>query len=308
MKRVYTLMTSLVILSILISGCNLTGNSEAENQSLVQTSVAETITALQATQLAAATPTQVIPTETPTTAPTNTPENTPVPTQIPTATVAPKPALLISNVQDVSYPDNTAVTAGNEFTKTWRFTNAGTATWTSDFKIVFVSGNQMSAAPTAIGRTVAPGQTAEISLVLTAPKTADTYTGYFMLQSPNGARFGFGNDGNSAFWVKVKVETFFEVTDAKVNINPKTYTGSCPYTFTVSSTITVSAPGTVTYKYVATNKESDVKTLVFSEAGSKTTEDGTWTVTSSGNLDIYIYIVKPNNQGFTVVSVPVTCN
>ncbi|MPM72642.1 hypothetical protein SDC9_119618 [bioreactor metagenome] len=308
MKRVYTLITSIVVLSILISGCIPSGNSEAENLNIVQTSVAETITAMQATSLAAATPTQVIPTETPTTAATNTPENTPIPTQAPTATVTPRPAFLISNVQDVSYPDNTAVTAGKEFTKTWRFTNAGTSTWTSDFKIVFVSGNQMSAATTAIGQTVAPGQTADISLVLTAPTATDTYTGYFMLQSPNGARFGFGDDGNSAFWVKVKVETFFEVTGAKVNIKPKTYTGSCPYTFTVSATITVSAPGTVTYKYVATNKESDLKTLVFSEAGSKTTDEGTWTVTSSGDLEIHIYIDKPNNQAFTVVTVPVTCN
>lgn len=308
MKRTYTLITSIAILTMLISACVPSGNSDAEKQSLVQTSVAETITALQATMASVPTATQVIPTATATTAATNTPENTPLPTVAPTATIAPKPALMISNVQDVTYPDNTSVTVDKQFTKTWRFTNAGTTTWTPDFKIVFVSGNQMSAATTNIGQTVAPGQTADISLVLTAPKTPDTYTGYFMLQSPSGSRFGFGSDGSSPFWVKIKASTFFEVTNAKVNIKPKTYTGACPYTFTISATITVSAPGTVTFKFVGSNQESKIKTLEFSEAGSKTTDAETWTVTSSGDLVLYIYVEKPNNQGFSSITVPVTCN
>ncbi len=307
MKRATTLITSLLITSMLITGCGLSGATQTPDQGMVQTSVAETIVALQATMAANATPTPALPTETPTTQPTLTPEATLQPTAMPSPTVTSRPAYLISDVKDITYPDNTVVNPGDKFTKTWRVTNAGVSTWTSDFKIVFVSGNQMSAGTPAIGQSVAPNQSVDISLELTAPSTPDTYTGYFMLQAPNGARFGFGSDGNNAFWVKVKVETFFQVTNAKANVSPTSYSGTCPYAFSLSATITVTAPGTVTYKYVTSTGESKLYTMTFTAAGSNTSAVETWTVTASQTLDVHIYVDSPNHQDFSVVSIPVTC-
>src|SRR5215211_5720715 len=47
-------------------------------------------------------------------------------------------------VEDVTVPDNTRLTAGEEFTKTWKLQNTGSCTWT-DYTIAFVSGDRMDA-------------------------------------------------------------------------------------------------------------------------------------------------------------------
>lgn len=307
MKKVFLLVTILMITGSMLSAC---GNNQEANQNLVQTSVAETIVALQATTAANTPPTQVIPSETPTTEvlPTFTPAPTqPAPTEVP-PTATSMPYYRIGNVQDITYPDNTAVTAGQKFTKTWRFTNNGISTWTSDFKVVFVSGNSMNASTTStIGQSVAPNQTVDVSLDMTAPTNPDTYIGYFMLQAPNGARFGFGDDSNNAFWVKVKVQTFFEVTSATANVKPTSYTGTCPYQLSFSATITSSAAGSITYTYVTSKGTSKEYTMVFDAAGTKTSEVETWTVKESQTLKVHIYIDNPNHQDFPIVSIPITC-
>src|SRR5512134_1724440 len=51
-------------------------------------------------------------------------------------------------VEDVTYPDNTRLTAGEKFTKSWKIQNTGGCTW-SGYTVAFVSGDQM-AAPEAV--------------------------------------------------------------------------------------------------------------------------------------------------------------
>src|SRR6266498_580674 len=46
-------------------------------------------------------------------------------------------------VSDVSIPDNTPVTPGQTFTKTWKVKNSGTCAWDAGFKFAFVSGDAM---------------------------------------------------------------------------------------------------------------------------------------------------------------------
>jgi hypothetical protein len=187
-------------------------------------------------------------------------------------------------------------------------TNAGMSTWTSDFKILFVSGNSMGASTTAtIGQTVAPNQTVDISIDLVAPSTPDTYTGNFMLQAPNGVRFGIGGDASNPFWVKVKVQTFFQVTSAVANVTPTSYTGTCPYQLSFSATITASAAGTVTYTDVTSAGTSKAYTMVFDKAGTKTSAVETWTVKETQTLEVHIYVNNPNHQDFAPVTIPITC-
>src|ERR1044072_9305710 len=52
-------------------------------------------------------------------------------------------------VTDVTVQDGTAFAPGAAFTKTWRLKNAGTCAWTTAYKLVYYSGEQMSA-PTNI--------------------------------------------------------------------------------------------------------------------------------------------------------------
>jgi hypothetical protein len=81
-----------------------------------------------------------------------------VPTQVPpTATATLDPAEPTPTptcrdgalfVEDVNYPDNTQLEAGETFTKTWKFQNTGNCNWTG-YTIAFVSGDRMDARETA---------------------------------------------------------------------------------------------------------------------------------------------------------------
>ena len=47
-------------------------------------------------------------------------------------------------VEDVTYPDDTRLTAGEKFAKTWKFQNTGSCKWTG-YTIAFVSGDRLDA-------------------------------------------------------------------------------------------------------------------------------------------------------------------
>ncbi len=108
-------------------------------------------------------------------------------------------------VADVTVPDGTNYAPGTAFKKTWRLKNIGTCTW-SDVSLIFVSGEKMGA-PTsaALPATVAPGQTVDISVDMTAPSAAGHYFGYYKLKSTAGGEFGIGSSANSTFWVEINV-------------------------------------------------------------------------------------------------------
>src|SRR5690606_7728190 len=153
------LLLLLIVGALLLSACapKATPTSAAE---YIATQVAATIQA-RATQemvetLIARMTLQAMPTNTP--IPTPTPTSPPPPTLAPTlaptvvyippaATLTPTPqsiCLKAALVSDVTIPDGTKLDPGETFTKTWRFRNAGTCAWTTEFDIVFVSGDQLS--------------------------------------------------------------------------------------------------------------------------------------------------------------------
>lgn len=109
-------------------------------------------------------------------------------------------------IADVTVPDGTTYTPGATFRKTWRLRNIGTCTWTSSYALVFDSGERMGA-PTAINfpSNVAPGQTVDLSLDLTAPTTAGHYFGYWKLRNATNVNFGIGSTANRSFWVEIYV-------------------------------------------------------------------------------------------------------
>jgi hypothetical protein len=106
----------------------------------------------------------------------------------------------------VTIPDGTELSAGEVFTKTWRLQNRGTCTWTSDYMLVYTSGDPMgSTTAVRLPGNVAPGQTVDVSVTLTAPAVNGYQRSYWMLRNPSGTLFGAGAKANEAFYVEVKV-------------------------------------------------------------------------------------------------------
>ena len=110
-------------------------------------------------------------------------------------------------IRDVTYPDGTYVMPGSTFTKTWRLRNIGTQPWTTDTQLVFISGDPANAYNVYMPYYVAPGNSVDISVRLTAPTYGGTVTGQWMLQAPDGTRFGVGCNGNVPVWLSVRTWT-----------------------------------------------------------------------------------------------------
>jgi hypothetical protein len=108
---------------------------------------------------------------------------------------------------DVTIPDDTVLQPGERFTKTWRLQNAGTCTWTSDYALVWFSGEQLDA-PLSIplsGNTD-PGQSVDLSVEMKVPDTEGTYQSWWKLRNPAGVLFGIGPNSDAAFWVRIVAE------------------------------------------------------------------------------------------------------
>ncbi len=97
-------------------------------------------------------------------------------------------------------PDNTVFNNGESFTKTWTILNDGRCTWTTDYDLVFVSGNSLSGdTVSALPHDVAPDEIVVLSVDLTAPSSDGTYRGNWAIRSDNGNKF-------ATFWVQIRVD------------------------------------------------------------------------------------------------------
>jgi hypothetical protein len=170
-----------------------------------ETAIAQTVEAAQRAGAEEAPPPTEAPPETPTWTPS--PEVPDTPTLTPTVTSTLVPCDRAAFVTDVTVPDGSDYYAGQAFTKTWRLRNNGSCTWTSGYALVFDHGDAMGA-PASVQLTtgtVAPGQTVDISVNLTAPGSVGTYRGYFLLRNPSAVVFGIGANADVAFWVEIEV-------------------------------------------------------------------------------------------------------
>lgn len=97
-------------------------------------------------------------------------------------------------VYDVTVPDNTHMPPDRAFAKVWRLQNNGTCTWKAGYALVFDSGAQMGG-PTSQDLTgdVLPGDTVDLSVILTTPSAAGTYRGNWKLRSEQGAIFALAD-------------------------------------------------------------------------------------------------------------------
>ena len=193
------------IIAILLTACG--GNASASptpDVNAIYTTAAETVIAeltrtaaiFTATQAISATETQGIARSTavPTSAETSTPIITDTPE--PTATIIVEASPTDSScdnaafVADISVPDETEMSPGQHFEKTWLIKNTGTCTWGQDYHLVFGYDQKMNGQVRPLPAIVSPEETVEVTVVFTAPATAGEYKSYWRMANTAGANFG----------------------------------------------------------------------------------------------------------------------
>lgn len=212
MTKSRRITTAFLLVALLLTSCSpvATTPDSMEVQNQINAAVAQTLSALT-TQVSSVQQTkEALPTET--REPTATIESTAAPTSgLPAATgnnavVAPTNTASPSNctdyavyIGDVTIPDGTMVPPGTTFVKTWSVRNAGSCTWTPDYKMVWVGADPMDSAHSVQMTTqnVLPGQIAHVSVSLTAPKELKRHVfSQWKLMNAKGQVFGaVGNDG-----------------------------------------------------------------------------------------------------------------
>ena len=167
----------------------------------------------------------------------------------------------------------------------------------------FKSGDQMSAPATkALSGDVAPGETVDIGVDMTAPANAGTYQGYWKFVDNNGENL------INSVWVKITVKSEpFAVTSVNLVAIPTNFVGPCPFPFQFIAEITVSGPGTITYFWERSDGGQYGNTsLNFDAAGTKTVTT-TWAQAFPGAHWTKIYIDIPNHQYFGPGTFTLTC-
>jgi hypothetical protein len=107
---------------------------------------------------------------------------------------------------DITVEDDTEFEPGETFTKIWRLVNTGDCTWTTDYTVVFFSGEIMGATSSQrLESEVAPNQSIDIAINMVAPQQVGTYQGNWKFSNADGVLFGIGPGGESPFWVRIKV-------------------------------------------------------------------------------------------------------
>ena len=307
-----------LVFAVLIAAalaCNLPNSQTATPApNAAYTAAAQTVAA-ELTQAAQVQPTATAIPPTDTQAPTNT---------APAVTIAPPPTLILPTaatsgcdsalfVADVTVNDNTVMTPGQTFTKTWRLKNNGSCSWTPSYAVTFVSGDQMSGpASQALVGNVNPGDTVDISVNLTAPSQNGTYTGYWKLRNASGATFP------SSFYVQIVVSSGSSGggTSGPFAVTSVTYTLSywsdtsythCPR---IVAHMTTNGPGTITYYWKRSDGASSTdETVSVPSAGTFNvrydwSRGSTWAGTPAW---VGLYVDNPNHQDFGHFSFSAAC-
>lgn len=107
---------------------------------------------------------------------------------------------------DVTIPDGTVFNQGEPFTKIWRIRNEGTCTITQEYSLVFAAGDPLDGPLTSPMPEIAPGQTADLSINLAAPKQGGKYGANYEFRDPKGNRFGVNSNGIDYIWVEIIVD------------------------------------------------------------------------------------------------------
>lgn len=208
MKIKLTIATIIIVVFLAACGSSTPTPEPTPDVAAVRTSAASTVVSQFTLTAAAFTPTPLpLPTETATLEPTATATEPPVAevTNAEGTTIAlcDKYAWDVNTV-DVNIPDNTVMTPGQDFTKTWLIKNIGNCAWGEGYKLIFSYGEKMTGQAQAFTAAIAPGEEVQVSVNFKAPNLAGTYFSFWTLQNAKGIPF-LGND-DKALYVQIIVQ------------------------------------------------------------------------------------------------------
>ena len=205
----YGIPTLLFIL--LLSACRGTASEPQPTppgEDVIFTQAVETVSAQFTAEALETLIAQVTATPPPTvqvTTPTPTPTLT-SPTSTATPTKTTESCTNKAKFVDETVPDGTSYLPGETFVKTWDLRNVGTCTWTTDYDLVFVDGDQMSgASPIALSEAISPDEVVKLSVQLVGPASNGLYQGNWQLQNAEGQKFGIGENADKSFWVQINI-------------------------------------------------------------------------------------------------------
>jgi len=194
MNRKFKLACAWMAVMVVIISCTLGGGLSEEEK--LQTAVAQTLEVLEADDVTEADDIieddeAAAPMPTITTSPVEPPAGPP--------TKTPEPCNRAKFMSE-TVEDGTDFNPNENFTKTWRLKNDGTCTWNTNYKLVFVDGDQLSGPSNKnLTQSVAPGEQVDISVDLKAPGSGGTYKGFWKVADDEGQYFVHN------IWVKIEV-------------------------------------------------------------------------------------------------------
>lgn len=226
-----------------------------------------------------------------------------------TATIIPTTAPVVTAsctynaafVRDVTIPDDTQVAANSRFTKTWRVRNNGGCTWPQGTTWVFHSDNQMGGAASSPVAALGVGETADISVDLTAPASPGTYTGYWRVRLPDGKLLP------ARFYVRIVVTAPMPTATA---------TAAVPTIAYFRADVTLADPGAAVQLLWQTNGD---QVTIYRLRGGQMSES--WSLAATGTMTYHINLDERNfvefalfagrdnvaNYGQANLTIPLTC-
>ncbi len=130
--------------------------------------------------------------------------------------------------------------------------NSGTCTWTTGYRLVYISGDQLNApASIPVPISVAPGQTVDISANMVAPDVSGHYEGVWQLRSADGKSFGVGSTSSDNIWVRIRVipPAFATVTPTATLVPPTATSPEATPSFTPAPSETPTSTPSVQYDF-----------------------------------------------------------
>ena len=191
------LTITILFIALLLVGCaggaSTPASGPTPDVAAVRTSAAGTVVSQFTLTAAAFTPTTLLPTDT--SAPEATATATlPVVAQVTNLSGTPE-ALCDSLTYDVAtvdvnVPDNTPMTPGQDFIKTWKVKNNGSCEWGPGYVLAYAGyTDQMSGQFVALTDVVLPGEEVDVSVQFKAPSQAGTYLSAWQMRNPAGVTF-----------------------------------------------------------------------------------------------------------------------
>jgi hypothetical protein len=192
------LIITAILFTMLIAACGSGAPGTQEptaDVAAIRTSAASTVISQFTLTAAAFTPTPSQPAET--SAPEATSTNA-------TSTATGQPGVQVTNalgttvalcdslsfVADVNVPDDTSMSPGQDFVKTWKVKNSGSCPWGAGYKLVYAGyADDMSGQFQPLTGVVLPGQEVEVSVQFKAPDAADQYLSAWQMSNPSGVTF-----------------------------------------------------------------------------------------------------------------------